>query len=153
MGAIEEQTKSLYETDFYGWTTETAKTLRAGNFRALDVHNLIEEVESIGRSERRELESRLMRLMAHLLKWQYQWLHRSRSWADTIAEQRASVLDVLEENPSLRPQLQSVVARAYRRAKIEAERETGIGLRSFPSECPYPVEDLLREAWLPATME
>jgi hypothetical protein len=153
MGAVKEGIEPLYDTDFYGWTEATARALRARDWRAIDVPNLIEEVESMGRSERRELESRLKQLMAHLLKWQYQWLHRSRSWTDTITEQRASMLDVLRENPSLRPKLPVIVAQAYRRARLEAELETGIPLRRFPETCPYTAEQLTSDGWLPPAFE
>jgi hypothetical protein len=94
-------TASLHEQDFYGWVQAQAQLLKAGNFHDLDLHNLIDEVESMGASERRELMSRLEVLLAHLLKWQYQPGRRCSSWLNTIEEQRVRISDHLQANPSL----------------------------------------------------
>ena len=94
-----------YESDFYGWTQEQAALLRAGRLADLDIENLIEEVETMGRSEKRELESRLTILLLHLLKWKYQEVRRGRSWELSIIEQRLKFDQILEENPGLKPKL------------------------------------------------
>ena len=138
-----------YDGDFYAWTQQQAALLREGSFGELDVEHLAEEVESMGRSERRELVSRLAVLLTHLLKWQHQPSLRSRSWELTILEQRAQIEEMLEENPSFRPQFEQFVARAYRFAQIEAARDTGLAVEGFPAACPYDTYEILDAAWLP----
>ena len=138
-----------YDSDFYAWTQRQAALLRLGSFGELDVEQLAEEVESMGRRERRELSNRLAELVAHLLKWQYQPGFRSSSWQLTILEQRAQVEELLEENPSFRPQFEQFVIRAYRFAQIEAARETGMAVEGFPAACPYGTYEILDAAWLP----
>jgi hypothetical protein len=101
----------VYEQDFYAWTQEQARVLRNGAFAQLDIPNLVEEVESMGRSEKRDLTNRLTVLLAHLLKWQHQPNLRSRSWELAMAEQREQVDEVLDENPSLRVQLPEIIIR------------------------------------------
>lgn len=139
----------VYEQDFYAWTQEQARVLRNGAFAQLDIPNLVEEVESMGRSEKRELTNRLTVLLAHLLKWQHQPNLRSRSWELTMAEQREQVDEVLDENPSLRGQLPEIIVRAYRYARIDASRETGREIKTFPDRCPYSIQQLLNVDWLP----
>lgn len=99
---------ATYGNDFYSWTQQQAALLKSGQFSELDLANLIEEIESLGRSEKRELESRLTVLLLHLLKWQYQPVRRSRSWELSIDEQRVKFLRVLKDNPGLKSQLDEV---------------------------------------------
>lgn len=136
-----------YEHDFYAWTQEQAELLRSGKHSALDIENLVEEIESMGRREKHELISRLAVLIAHLLKWQYQKALRSRSWTLTIREQRDEIIEHLEENPSLIPKLEAGLKKSYRRALLKAEKETGIG--SFPEECPYSLNQILDAEFFP----
>jgi Domain of unknown function DUF29 len=89
---------SDYQKDFYSWTCEQAELLKAGRLNELDVFNLIEEIETMGRSEKRALESRLTVLLVHLLKWLYQPARRGRSWQLAIQEQRLEFFDVLNDN-------------------------------------------------------
>jgi hypothetical protein len=103
-----------YQKDFYNWLCEQAELLKTGRFNDLDVSNLIDEIETMGRSEKRELENRLTILLVHLLKWQYQPIRRGRNWQLTIQEQRLEVLEVLNDNPSLKSQLQSLLTNSYR---------------------------------------
>jgi hypothetical protein len=138
-----------YEKDFHGWTIEQANLLRNGQFSSLDIENIIEEIEAMGRSEKRELESRLTVLLLHLLKWKYQELRRSRSWQLSIDEQRIKFEEVLEENPSLKPKLDEILAKAYRLAVIQAARETNISKAVFPSSCPWSLEQLIQEDYYP----
>ena len=98
-----------YEKDFYSWTQEQADLLRNGQFNNLDIPNLIEEIETMGRSEKRELESWLTILLLHLLKWKYQEVRRSRSWQLSIDEQRIQFEETLNENPGLKPELDEIV--------------------------------------------
>ncbi|WP_263064712.1 DUF29 domain-containing protein [Dickeya dadantii] len=138
-----------YDNDFYGWTQEQANLLRSGRLAELDIHNLLEEIEAMGRSERRELESRLQVLFMHLLKWEYQPSHRGKSWQLTIEEQRRKATRVLSENPSLKSRLQDIIADAYGDAVIGAERETGLNRGLFPANCPWSFEQAVNPDFYP----
>lgn len=138
-----------YEQDFYSWTQEQAKLLRSGQLDCLDIPNLIEEIETMGRSEKRELESRLTVLLLHLLKWKYQEIRRSRSWQLSIDEQRIKFEETLEENPGLKPKLDELLKRAYRLAVIQASRETNLSKNIFPEQCPWELNQLIKEDYYP----
>lgn len=138
-----------YEKDFYGWTQEQAALLRAGRLTELDIENLIEEVETMGRSEKRELESRLTVLLLHLLKWKYQEVRRGRSWELTIDEQRIQFLKTLRENPGIKPLLADIQLDAYKLAVIQASRETKISKNIFPAECPWTLEQITDDSFFP----
>ena len=140
---------STYETDFYGWIQEQAALLRAGRFAALDVEHLIEEVEGMGKSEKRELLSRLAVLLAHLLKWHFQPGLRSRSWSATIKEQRKMMDLLLKDNPSLKAQLGGLLPDAYEVAVLSAERQTGLSESAFPASCPYTPEQITDDGFWP----
>ena|SRR5437868_597195 len=134
-----------YDTDFYAWTQETAQAIRERRWSDLDTENLLEEIESMGKSERRGIGSRLQILLAHLLKRQYQPGKRTHSWDITIREQRMQVGELFEENPSLRAQADELIHRAYRLARLRAARETGIAEDVFPVTCPWSQEQVLEE--------
>lgn len=138
-----------YDNDFYGWTQEQADLLRSGSLNELDTQNLLEEIESMGRSERRELESRLEVLLAHLLKWKYQEGRRSRSWTLTIIGQRQKVSRCLKESPSLKHKLNESLEGAYSDAIIAAERETQISRNVFPDTCPWTFEQVMNNDFYP----
>ena len=136
-----------YQTDFYAWTQQQAELLRNKKIGQLDWCNLAEEIEDMGRSEKRQLESRLEVLIMHLLKWQFQPNLRSRSWQLTIKEQRLRLEKLLAENPSLKSKLTDTKEKVYPLAVISAERETGLSL--FPEVCPYDLTDILAPEFLP----
>lgn len=138
-----------YETDFYGWAMEQARLLREGRLAELDIAHLAEEVEGMGRSERRELVSRLAVLLLHLLKWQYQPALRGRSWQSSIVVQRREIGEHLAENPSLRPSLDELIARAYDKALDQAVLETGRLRDMFPWSCPYSFEQAMDDEFWP----
>ena len=138
-----------YEQDFYSWTQEQAELLRNGQFNNLDIANLIEEIETMGRSEKRELESRLTILLLHLLKWKYQEVRRGRSWQLSIDEQRIQFEETLNENPGLKPQLDEIVKKAYRLAVIKAARETKISKAVFPESCPWALAQFIEDGFYP----
>jgi hypothetical protein len=125
-----------YEQDFYAWAMRNVELLRQGRLSEIDVEHVAEELETMGRSERWELMSRLAMLLAHLLKWVYQPYRRSRRWRATIKIQREDIRALLEESPSLKPELEQKLSDAYRRAKIEAERQTGISEDRLPRGLP-----------------
>jgi len=138
-----------YEKDFYSWTYEQAELLRKGRFNELDVANLIEEIETMGRSEKRELESRLTILLLHLLKWQYQEVRRGRSWQLSIDEQRIQFTKTLKYNPGLKSVLNDLLKDAYKLAVIKAAKETKISKSIFPESCPWELTQLIDEAFYP----
>ena len=138
-----------YERDFYGWANEQAALLRAGRLTEADIANIAEEIESLGRGEKRELVNRLAVLLAHLLKWQFQPELRGRSWRLTVEEQRNKLTDHLEENPSLRPVVDQAIGRAYRDALVEVQKETRLKRQDLPAACPYTPEKIFDPAFLP----
>lgn len=140
---------SLYEQDFYAWANEQAALLRAGKFDVADIENIAEEIESMGRSEKRELVHRLAVLLTHLLKWHQQPNFRSVSWRLTVKEQRLRLEQHLSENPSLKSQIDLATRNAYRLARVEAARETGFLEDSFPRQCPFSFDQAIDENFWP----
>jgi len=140
---------SLYEQDFHAWTMQQAELLRARKLDCADIDNIAEEIESMGRSEKRELTSRLTVLLAHLLKWQLQPAFRGNSWRLTIKVQRRAVTRHLRDNPSLKSQLDQTVSDAYGDARIEAERETGLAAETFPDACPFTFDQAISDDFWP----
>lgn len=139
--------KASYENDFYAWTQQQAHLLKAGQIHQIDGQNIAEEIADMGRSEKRQLASRLEILIMHLLKWQFQSNLRSRSWQLNIKEQRLRLDQLLQENPSLQSSLTEVINKVYPLATISAERETGIYL--FPETCPYELTEILSAEFFP----
>ena len=140
---------SLYEKDFYAWTQEQAELLRHHNWNKLDLPNLIEEIESLGKQQRQELRNRLSILIGDLLKWEYQSERRSRSWLATIRVQRRDTQELLEENPSLKSYLLDVLQTAYNKGKDLAVRETDLPYKTFPQDCPYTFEEIMDDRFYP----
>ena len=140
---------TLYERDFYAWANEQAALLRAGKLGDADIGNIAEEIESMGRSEKRELESRFTVLLSHLLKWQFQPERRGKSWRVTIEQQRRQLAKHLRENPSLKSAVGETVLSAYEDARIEAEKETDLDREVFPLDCPYTLDQLMDLTFLP----
>jgi hypothetical protein len=139
---------TLYDRDFYGWASEQARLLRAGRLSEADVDNIAEEIESMGRSEKREPVSRLEGLLMHLLKWAFQPERRGRSWEVSIANNRDKLEEHLLDNPSLRSQADAAVVSAYRRARREAALETELPESAFPSVCPWSYDEaILPDFW------
>ena len=140
-----------YNHDVILWAQEQAALLRAGRFAELDIANIAEEIEDVGKSEQRELASRMAVLLMHLLKWRHQPERRSRSWLGTIRGQRKRVLLRLKRTPSLKAMLADPewLEDMWADAAYLAERETGLPLETFPEECPWPMDDVLTEDWLP----
>lgn len=91
---------TLYDRDFFAWSLEQAKLLRARKLAEADIEHIAEEIDSMGRTEKRELISRLSVLLLHLLKWRYQPEKRSLSWEASIRVQRNRLADHLDDNPS-----------------------------------------------------
>lgn len=145
--------QSLYETDYYAWVHKQVRALRAGRPADLDGENVAEELEDLGKTIRRELQSRLELVLSHLLKWTYQAEKRSPSWENTLVEQRERVSDLLARNPSLRNYLDEAVIDAYRYARGAAGNDMGLAPREwrrlFPSKSPWSVNEILNASFLP----
>jgi len=138
-----------YEKDFYAWAIEQASLLRQGRLAEIDLENVAEEIESLGRSAKTELVDRLGVLLAHLLRWRYQPNLRSVSWRLTIEEQRDEIRSHLADNPSLKATLPDSFERAYRKGLRRALRDTGLERQSFPPRNPWSVEEVLDDDFYP----
>ena len=140
---------AAYDEDLFAWTQEQAELLRSGELSLLDTLNLAEEIESMGKSLRRELRSRLIVLLAHLLKWQHQPNFRSKSWSATATEQRRQIEYLLKDSPSLGPVLMQELEVLYGEAREKAAHETGFAVGVFPSECPFTPDLILDRGFMP----
>lgn len=136
-----------YESDFYQWTQQQADRLRHGQWATLDAANLAEEIESMGKSDRRAIASYLANILFHLLKWQYQPDRRGTSWQLSIDNCRYQTSRRLKESPSLNPQLSAMMEEEYPQARKNASRETGLPLSTFPEQCPFNVEQIINDFW------
>lgn len=145
-------TTHLYDTDFYAWTLEQVGLLQSQQFAQLDLVNLMEEIESLGRKEQQELRNRLGVLLGHLLKWQFQPEQRTNSWVGTIREQRIQIKLLLKDSPSLKPYLEQTFADAYELGVALAIRETLLGEEVFPEVSPYQLEQSLDSQFLPGAI-
>lgn len=141
--------QSEYDKDFYAWSLHNAALIREGKLSEVDLEHVAEEIEDMGKINRRELISRLAVLLAHLLKWKFQPGLRGRSWELTIKEQREEVKDQLDESPSLKHELDSQFNRAYRKALNIVEKETGLNQNTLPKSCPFSLQESLKEDFLP----
>jgi len=140
-----------YETDVVAWANEQASLIRAGLFDKLDLAHIAEEIEDVGKSEQRELASRMAVLLAHILKWKFQPQKRSVSWTLTIKEQRRLLVRRIKKTPSLTPMLVDPewLDEIWVDAKGLAEKETGLDIGTFPEVCLWAMADVLEEDWLP----
>ena len=137
-----------YEQDFFSWTVEQAALLKQRRFDLLDIAHLVEELEEMGQSEKRALVSFIEVLLMHLLKWQYEPERRSKSWVNTIREQRRMIPKHLQDNPSLKGVFPALWSEAYDDARKEAALETSLPLQIFPNECPWMFEQVMdNEFW------
>jgi Domain of unknown function DUF29 len=142
-----------YDEDFYAWSREQARLLREGRLNEIDAESIAEEIESLGKSDRRELRSRLTVLLTHLLKWHFQPEHRSGSWRSTIREQRRQMDELLDDSPSLRPTVGEALGKAYADARANAADECGQAIDAFPTECPYTTDELIDLGFWPGPTE
>jgi hypothetical protein len=139
----------LYDQDFYLWIETTAKQLKEGRFSEIDLENLIEEIESMGRNEKRALERNLVVLLMHLLKYKYQPEKRSNSWKGTIREHRRRLTRAFKDSPSLKPYFQEVFTDCYQDARKQASDETGLSVATFPVDSQFTTDECLNEDFLP----
>lgn len=141
--------QALYETDFNSWIQENIALLKQSRFNEIDAGHLIAELEDMAKKDRRELMSRFIILIAHLLKWQYQATHRSHSWRSSIDENRVQIEVLLDDVPSLKADFSEVIKDAYQKAIKLAAKETGLKQSSFPTICSYTEKQLLDEDFYP----
>ncbi len=139
----------LYDEDFYLWLETTAKQLKAGKLAEVDLVNLIEEIECMGRSEKRALKSNLIVVLMHLLKYKYQPEKRTNSWLSTIFEHRRRLQEGLVESPSLKNYFDENFGQCYQDARQQAALETGLFIDTFPVESPFTADECLRQDFLP----
>ncbi len=147
---VEVETESnLYERDFCSWTQRQADLLRSGQLQALDITNLVEEIETLGRSERASLKSAYRLICSHLLNMKYQTAKFTRSWYNTVDRERDEVVEILDENPGLRPCREDAFAIAYALARKDVARETRMPPATFPEEPPFTLADCESTAFMP----
>ncbi|PZU99923.1 MAG: DUF29 domain-containing protein [Pseudanabaena sp.] len=141
--------RTLYETDFNLWLEETVNLLRQGGFNQLDVENLAEEIEDMGNSRKDALESNLIRVLQHLLKWKYQPQKRSNSWKASITEHSLRLNKSFKKSPSLKRFFDDVFEECYSDARLIASQETGLDMAIFPEHCPFTKDNVLNPQYLP----
>jgi transposase len=148
---------TLYQTDYAAWAQRNAELLRERRFAELDIEHLLDELSDMSKSDRRELHSRLLVLLAHLLKWPFQYGQLSDrwrefkgdSWRSTIVEQREQLADLLRQSPGLKAALDDTIAAAYAGAVRLAHKETRLPTETFPAVCPYRQEQILDDDFYP----
>ncbi|TPL89599.1 DUF29 domain-containing protein [Mesorhizobium sp. B2-3-14] len=146
-----KQQLTPYEADYAQWCAEQGALLREGRLSDLDRDNLAEEIESLGRSDKREIASRLGTLLLHLLKWEFQPERRKTGWLLTIREQRFQIEDLLDESPSLKAYPGQRLGREFKIARLKAADETGLREGNFPADCPYSIREILDYDYFPGT--
>jgi hypothetical protein len=142
-----EKERAGYDRDFYSWSQEQGRLVREGRWAEVDRENVAEEIESLGREQFNKLESAIRVILMHMLKWDHQPKKRSRSWAVSIATQRTELEDVLNDNPGLKPRIGEAIARAYRKARLDAMNETGLKKSEFSETCRYSYTDITSRAF------
>lgn len=149
MEVIKKTPSNLYETDYLQWIESNLEKLRQKNYQQVDWENLLEEIEDMARSERRGLESNLIVLLLHLLKWQYQPEKRTGSWERSILEHRRRLKKALKESPSLKPYLNTILDESYQESVKQAKAETKLPLDTFPQQCTYSLTSILDDEFFP----
>ena len=143
-----------YQQDFYTWTLEQADLLRQKRFNEIDLLHLVDEIEDMGKSEKRAMASHIEILLMHLLKWQYQPFYIGRrSWELTIIEQRKRLIWHLKENPGLKSKIKVMIERSYDLARFGAEKETGIPMDCYPEQCPWSYEQFINSDFWPESVD
>ena len=142
-------TAKLYEKDFFAWTQQQAMLIKSNALDKLDMVHLLEEVESMGASERNELINRFEILLGHLLKWKFQPTHRGNSWEYTIIEQRDKIKDHIAENPSLKSHLDAAFTKGYKYGMLLAAKESKLSRKAFPLKCEWTIKQVLDDEFFP----
>jgi hypothetical protein len=139
---VERRRKASYDKDVILWSKEQARLLRAGRFSELDIEHLADEIEDVGKSEKRELANRMAVLLAHLLKWSRQPENRTSSWRATINDQRKRIALAIKETPSLKTVMRDPDWRedVWLDARAQARKEMGLAEEDLPEACPWTME-------------
>ncbi len=145
----ENSLQQEYDHDYYRWLLKNTQLLRAGRFNEIDAANIAEELESMGKRDRRQLINRLIVLLTHLLKWAHQPEAISSGWKGTIKEQRRRLNQLLTDSPSLNNVLEEQIPSAWLEARDDASEETGLAISTFPERCPWYTENILDGRWFP----
>jgi hypothetical protein len=138
-----------YEEDFYAWTLEQAELLRSGEFSKIDALSIAEEIESVGRRDRRELADRLENVIGELLKWRSQPGARCGNWQSAILTQRFEIEHIIEDSPSLRQFASVYLAEAYTDARERVIETMGLLQPDFPADCPFTLDQVLSHSFVP----
>ena len=141
--------KTLYDRDYSLWLDSQVQALKAGNYQALDLENLIEEIEDMGRTEKKAVGSNLRVVLLHLLKYKYQPAKRTNSWKSSIREHRIRLLEDFKTSPSLKRYCEQVFREQYQKARALAADETGLPLETFPVDSPLTLAEALNPDYLP----
>jgi hypothetical protein len=136
-------TSRSYRDDLYGWVADQAALLKSGRLSEIDADNIAEELGDVGKEQYDKLESAIRVVLLHLLKWDHQPSHRSKSWVLSIREHRRRIERLLQKNPSLKPEITQATREAYEDAEDDAVRETGLIETTFPDQCPYGWDEIL----------
>ncbi|MGY6529561.1 MAG: DUF29 domain-containing protein [Cyanobacterium sp.] len=148
---VKTENKSLYDTDYNLWVLETVKKLENRDLDSLDWENLVEEVLSLSRSDKRKLENLLMRLIEHLLILHYWDSERERNrghWEREIANFRKQIRKELKASPSLKRYLVEIYLESYDDGRELASKHSQLSLDTFPKQPIAPLEQILDENWL-----
>lgn len=134
--------KQMHETDFFQWTRDQILYLKKQKFEKLDIVHLIEEIESLGNSEKNAIESHLIILFIHLLKIEYQPAMRCNSWNNSVENAKFRITRLVDKNPSLKRMVADFFPDAYYSARLQASSETGLNVTAFPAKCPWEPQEL-----------
>lgn len=140
---------TLYDTDYEAWLFQQIEALQQRSIEKLDIEHLVEELEGLNKSNKREFYSYLVVLLTHLLKWEYQPEERTGSWSGSIYNSRRGIKRVIADQPSLKNYWLEILLDAHGEARKTAQKETRLDINSFPLECQYSVKELSDENWLP----
>jgi hypothetical protein len=149
-------TRLLYDRDYFLWLTATAEQLKQGRFSELDLENLVEEIDSMGKSQKNALESLVIVTIEHLLKLVYWETERARNanhWSREIAAFREQIHRLLSDSPSLQPYTIEIFEDAYRKARRLAALDMGVNPRSLSQTPVFTLEQTLDDDWFPIPLE
>lgn len=141
--AVSAPAVTSYDKDFFKWTRSQVSLLKKGQIDKIDVANLIEEIESLGKSDKRSLNSHLINLLMHMLKLKYQKREDTSSWETSISNARLEIELLLEDSPSLKNALKTSFNHCYELARKKAAVETKMDIKKFPIECPWELKEVL----------
>jgi len=139
--------KSSYDFDLYQWSMDQAFLLRNRKLSEIDFENIAEEIESLGRKDKRTLRSQLERLIQHLLKEKYtpERKGNSKSWDASIRDSRKDIDMTIKDSPSLKNELKNIFEESFIYGRELAIRDTEYSEHLFPKKCPWTIEEILGE--------